>query len=264
MSNYDPFQIYTKRSKSTHKGQVLRKKIPNYIGYCFTDEELERAIDGLAARGYHIFKPGVNPERFILKHLEHTYVYSNINLVDLNYAQNSQYTYHFSDIWSNVINDYADILAIDDTRVQQFSFYVGLISYHFGGQNNPATVGTTATFHFYYDDDLIPDLDTTINIYNSNQQRLSFGAFSFNFQKRATINGISLNLGNKSVFQDRPYLNMTESQQPAILTALRNQDYQTFDPDILSWSITFQNQAATLTIDNHFISVVIGLGIKYL
>ena len=54
MSNYDPFRIYNKRSKSSHKGQVLRKKIPNWIGYCFTDEELERAINSLEARGYHL------------------------------------------------------------------------------------------------------------------------------------------------------------------------------------------------------------------
>ena len=134
MSNYDPFQIFTKRSKPTHKGQVLRKKIPNYIGYCFTDEELERAIDGLAARGYHIYRPGVNPERQILKHLEHTYIYSNINLGNLNYLHNTQYIYHFSDIWQYVINDFADILAIDHLRVQQCHFFVALVSYNFGGQ----------------------------------------------------------------------------------------------------------------------------------
>ena len=113
MSNYDPFKIYSKRSKSTHKGQVLRKKIPNYIGYCFTDEELERAIQGLEARGYHIFAPGIR--------LPQTIFYTNVYIIDtgsLNFPNiNDVLTVKFHVVWNIVFNDFSRYLQIDQINL---------------------------------------------------------------------------------------------------------------------------------------------------
>ena len=232
MSNYDPFQLYTNKQKKTHQGQVIRKKIPNYIGYCFTNEELDRAIEGLKARGYHIYEPGVNPERQFLKHLEHTYIYPNIDLGNLQYANQTQYTYNFSDIWPLVINDYSDILSIDNLRVQQCHFFVSLISYSFGGMIAFTGNSGIVSFSIYYDPtSVFPDESFGASTATT---QWAFGASSFSDQY-ALKTQTRLIKSQKVVATNIPYLNITERQQVAILTALRTEDYNVFDPQLLKW-----------------------------
>lgn len=269
MSNYDPFHIYTKRSKSTQKGQVLRKKIPNYIGYCFTDEELERAIAGLEARGYHIFKPGVNPQQPVQKRLEHSFLYTNIDLGSLQYQDQTVYNYKFSNLWPIIVGDFYDILAIDNLRVQTCNFYISLVGFTFGGsitsstQNATFNIGVSVTTPLNYNNiaynivtRFTADHSLLLSCQSFNRQSILIGEHA----TQSSTNGLRISnhpIGGLPV----PYLNYTNIQQIAILTALRNQDFTVFDPLIASWRS--ETPADNVTIEHHQFSILVSLAIDY-
>ena len=245
MSNYDPFRIYNKRSKSSHKGQVLRKKIPNWIGYCFTDEELERAINSLEARGYHIYRPGVSSPQTIIK--SDVYVISLGNLTFQNL--NDTFSLQFSTLWNLIFFDFYNFLQIDPVRTSNVLFGIDILSINLYGRFQlPNAINNAFDLNFYFFDPNSP-----IDITNQ-QVSLAADSYSNIFSIQSSTHNNLLGIykvtdynnvvrGIANVFQKQeatnsPYLYTIIRQQPAILTALRTQDYNTFDPILFNVQFT--------------------------
>ena len=241
MSNYDPFQIYTKRSRSTHKGQVLRKKIPNYIGYCFTNEELDRAIEGLIARGYRIFKPG---QRLSSK-VFYSQVY-NISSGSLTFDNlNDIKTVQFSTLWANIYNDFSPYLQVDPIRTSNVIFRVDIISINLFNlfQLPNASNSDTEILFYFFDPEAVIDITDSSVRFNSSSSNSSYSLQSldnanllaiYNILNAASRRAASTNIIAKLENTGEPYLNTIIRQQSAILTALKNQDYTVFNPSLFS------------------------------
>lgn len=259
MSNYDPFQLYTRRQKSTHQGQVIRKKIPKYYGRCYTNEELEEAIAGLKARGYRIFNPGQPIS--VSQEMTRAFVYPHITASSFTINRNETFDIKFHNFWPNIKTDFSDILRIDNLRVSNLYFEVSLVSLIIRGftKSNPdaplslriqtSSLGDTKPFTVYEE----TGADTYLEYVSYLNDRMF----------------IIKNLGADIIDYDlpfmndnpTPFLNYVSRQQVAILTALRDNDYLVFDPQI--FAIKEDDTQPSITIGNVILCIFVKLHIKF-
>lgn len=273
MSNYDPFQIYKRDTTRSHNGQVLRKKIPKHLGTVLTQEQYDEVINILIGRGYKVFPPSDDPTLHVLKSLTSVYVYPNIDLGTVVYQSDTTLGYYFHDIWPVIKNDFSTILAINNLRVQSVNFFTGLISFDLGdfAINNLETSGNP------YLDFQFSDVQPTVypvqiqfstNTSLSLQHNFHIGFSSYTNQQYVQYCWT----GNTAQYQFigpfynpplvQPYLNFSQRQQIAILTALRNSDFNAFDHHYLAWSLN-NVTSGNLTIDHHHFNIIVGLAIDY-
>lgn len=178
MSNYDPFHLYSRSQKSTHKGQVLRKKFYPYLGSTFTDETIQRVIKSLEERGYRIFPPGrpfPSKPDFIFRNLIYTLDTGVIDLL----SPNQYYDLPFSLLWDAIFPSFSDILNPPLNRVSDFQILVNIISINLFGTFSYTSSGA-AQFNFYFEDPssvlLIPD--TSYIMVNSDVNLISLQSYS--------------------------------------------------------------------------------------
>lgn len=253
------------------KGRVIQQS-PRIIREppteLMTVKKLDKMYQKLLKYKYPI--PPPPPE---LKNLSHTFTYPNINLGILEYSFSDSYQYKFQDIWDQVIGDFSDILSIDNLRVQNVFFYVSLVSFAFGGataaegydaeDNHLASFGIDTT-----DQATQPyDYQFTLNLEQyGGPPNVGFGVLSNNNTIAIGYSGYDGYIQQifKLGMTNQPFLNMFLRQQVAILTALREKDYDAFNPTLLKWTLLSLDGQETLSMSNHAITIQISLSIDYL
>ena len=238
------------------KGRVLQQSprmMFNSPNVMISKTVLDNYYQTLLNYKYPIPEP--DPE---LKVLSHTYTYPNIDLGPLEYTLNSNYSYSFSDIWPNVMVDFEDILAIENLRIQNLYFYVSLVGFSFGGQvtydNYKSSTSYSQTFDINTTDNSNPpDFQCTFDVKKKNglDAIVGFGALSFNNSYALQLSQNEMTKVNKESMTDQPFLNMYVRQQPAMLTVLREENYDIFNPILLNWIHTDMHGVDGITLDIH-------------
>lgn len=253
------------------KGRVIQQSprlIQDSPNVMISKNILDKYYQTLIEYKYPIPQP--DPE---LKQLSHTFTYPNINLGNLSYQYGTSYEYTFQDIWHDVIVDFGDILNIDNLRVQNLFFYVSLVSFAFGGDTTVTDYdpnqGTMTTFGIDYTNQQMQMHDSSFQIdmtqkFPGSSPDVGFGILSFNNQRTIEFLGNgTLQQGMKVDMTDQPFLNMFLRQQVAMLTVLRNEAYDLFNPKLLKWTIEQMDGITSLTMNQHKITVQISLTIEY-
>jgi len=257
---FDPYNIYNRSTHKSHKGQVLQKRIPRYEGKAFTNEELEQAIPALRAAGYYVNRRPLSKSAFrdIIYPLNLGIFY----LTDIA----SPVSLNWSDVWPTIKPDFESLLNIDPILVDSILFKIDVLSFSLEGQMNFARHGTSSpTFYFIDPNSAISfPQDTTQYAMQQNDPSIySLSCYSDTdvlMFRCLTQAGYSENeigqvsIVNKLENTDNPYLYTITRQQPAILTALRNDDYSVFNPSLINilWNGTLYD--VPISIQNTLIT----------
>lgn len=267
---FDPYNIYKRQIRSSHSGQVLRKKIRRKSGKVYTNEELESAIPPLRALGYNVRKGNF----YATQITSWSDVY-NLDMGSVIFLNNLALPVLFSSIWPDIKSDFQDCLKIDPLSVVNLLFEIDLISINLYGQYNPT--GTSHRFpalnlYISNSSDRIsaippsgsPDLKVPSSNFN-----ISFRSFSNSqiFLSESCILSTNdlwgyTNILTKKETLNSTYLNVIQRSQPAIITALRNDDYSVFDPTLFYSYISNGNQLPA-TISNSFLTLQVKMIIEH-
>lgn len=261
MSLFDPYHLYDRRTRSSHAGQVLRKKIPSSLGQCFTNDQIDTFIKSLTERGYLVFPPGTPlpsppPET---KQLEHTIIYPGVDVGLLSYTSSTQYELQFRQVWNQAYSDFSDILAIDSSRISSFNFEYSLISYIFGGDETYQGSTGTAIFFVQY----TPGSFGSTYQMDIDGSDSCFGDISFSEQRKFHFDDSSLANESKADFNDVRYLAQVSTNSMSDYVAIKERNYDAFDPVILTWGVSFLNGPTSFTLNVHGVCLAIKMSIQY-
>lgn len=274
MSSFDPFGIYHRETKKSHKGQIIRKKFSE-LPTVYTNEQLDNVISVLIGRGFRVFPPGVDPAAGIIQKLSHTFIYPNIDLGQYIYNQDSTVEFRFSDLWPNIKNDFGDILSIPNLRVKNLNFYTALVSFDFGTVQD---IDMSTNAMAYMDINLSDVLQQQYNLrfYVRQNYLNAYGPNEYSYwcssvnpnevhvcQSAPSVqeNSYEVKPAPYSPALSVPYLNYTERNQIATLTALRNDDFTVLNPLYLQW--TLSPFTGSFSVYHHHLTVIVGLSIDY-
>lgn len=233
MSNYDPFRLYVRSQRSSHKGQVLRKKYYPYFGNVFTDEDIQRVINSLTDRGYNIFPPGTFPSGS--NSFFHDTV-GTLNLGEISFPSPhpSELSLSFSTLWNVVEPEFSEILDVSPDSITRFEFHIDIISINSWGafyypQNNPYNFAISLYFqdqsksiNYLKSQRIARDPQNHISVQSLSSQ----SAIHFSY---ANTTSVTEEFSKKEGL-DTPYLYSYHETDPSIIVALKNKDYSVFNP----------------------------------
>lgn len=258
MSVYDPFRLYTHHQKKSHDGQVIRKKLIPPQNYAISEEMINQAKNILIKAGIRGFNSSI-PQRLVLFKN-----YPNIENVNLSIAPGeSNLALLFSGFWDVIKGDFASIYNnVDPLSVKNIAFTIQLNSFIIGPRIE--TIGSSAniTFGLTFDGVSVEYTRTFLTGW------MCIGCFSYTTQKFFleinTPNSSSDNsiLQNKNTETAEPYLTSVTNHSPAILTAIKNSDYNVFNPQFLL--LSFNNASTSpFVVSNVIYNLTVGLAVEY-
>lgn len=259
MSIYDPFRLYTHHQKKSHDGQVIRKKLIPPQNYAISEEMLKQAQEILIKAGIRGFNSSINQRLFIYQNypnIEHTNLSINSGQSDLALT--------FSGFWDVIKSDFSSIYdSVDPLSVKNIEFKINLNSFIMGPQIQ--TIGSSAVINFTFTFD---GVSRSINNVPFGSGRMTIGCFSYTTQKYyfdlQTPNSSSDSsvLSDKDTETSHPFLSSITNNSPAILTALKNSDYDVFNPLLLLSH--FNNQSTSpFILSNVIYNLTVGLAVEY-
>lgn len=265
---FDPYNIYKRQIRSSHSGQVLRKKLRRKSGKVYTNEELISAIPPLRALGYHVEKGKFYSTQ--ITSWSDTYILDTGSVV---FSDTSATPFLFSTIWSDIKSDFQDCLSIDPLSVINLLFEIDLLSINLYGSYQTSGTVTFPSIGLYIADPskaISSGVWSSLTISNpSNNFNVSFSSYSDSsvYLTESSTRSDTLFWGyagfvTKNEIQDSNYLNVIQRGQPAIITALRNDDYSVFNPPLF---YMFMSQAAQTpaTISNSFITFQVKMIVEH-
>lgn len=252
MSNYDPFRLYVRSQRSSHKGQVLRKKYYPYFGNAWTDEDLNRVMKSLEDRGYNIFPPGAFPS--VSNSFSHDTVgIFNIGAITFPSPSPSELAFSFSTLWNVVEPEFSEILDASPDSITQFSFRIDIISINsWGVFELPSYNSNNSSISLYFQDSsksitympscpIGPGSRNHLSLQSLNNQTLLNFSHIYNYSYTEEL--------SKKEGLDSPYLVSYIETDPTIIVALKNKDYSVFNPILFNF-VYSGSQTLPLTIPN--------------
>lgn len=238
MSNYDPFRIYSRSNRSSHAGQVIRKKYYPLLGTTFSDETISQVIHSLEERGYQIFPPGRPLPSTKLKFNDLVYTLGT-GPVELTQKQHF-YPLSFQVLWDAVYSQFSSLLDAPLSKVSDFLFVMQIISINLFGPFVFSTNNNDIQFQFYFGDPasilLVPD--STFHLINSNNNLISLQSID----NSTYLESFSLSINNDTIAgsnpvpklenRDNPYLYFISSFDSSILPLLKSKDYAHYNPTL--------------------------------
>lgn len=252
MSNYDPFRLYVRSQRSSHKGQVLRKKYYPYFGCVFTDEEVERVIKSLTDRGYNIFPPGSFPSGSNSFSHDTVGVF-NIGEISFPLPSPSELSFSFSTLWNVVEPEFSEILDASPDSISSFVFRIDILSINSWGpfSLSYSSSGNSSISLYFKDASQSIIYMPTTSIAGAGDNHISVQ--SLNTQKCLNFSLVTNYKFTEELSKkeglDSPYLISYIETDPTIIVALKNKDYSVFNPVLYNFVYT-GSQALPLTIPN--------------
>lgn len=252
MSSYDPFRLYVRSQRSSHRGQVLRKKYYPYFGQAFTDEEIDRVIKSLEDRGYNIFPPGTFSSGSNSFYHDTVGTFS-IGEISFPPPAPSELAFSFSTLWNAVEPEFAEILDASPDSITRLSFRIDIISINSWGVfgvNDISTEQSAISLYFQDSSKSISYMPLNnighgfinhLSVQSLNNQKvLNFGA-GYNYTSSKEL--------LKKEGLDSPYLMSFINTDPTIIVALKNKDYSGFNPILFNF-VYSGDEPLPLTIPN--------------
>lgn len=267
MSNYDPFRIYTRSNRTSHAGQVLRKKYYPFLGSTFSDETISQVIKSLEERGYQIFSPGRPLPSTLLKFNDLVYTLGT-GPIELTENQHF-YPLSFSVLWDAIYSQFSAILDPPLSQVSNFLFVMQVISINLFGPFTFSTSQGNSQFQFYFEDPasilLVPD--TAYQLVNNNHNLISLQSvdnatylesYAVHVYPTQTQTTVRSSLVDKLENTGNPYLYAYSNFDSSILPYLKNKDYTHFNPDLYHIS-TGGNRDGPTIVNQSIITIQVHL-----
>lgn len=241
MSNYDPFRIYTRSNRSSHAGQVLRKKYYPFLGTTFSDETISQVIHSLAERGFRIFPPGrpLPTNELVFNDLVYT---MGLGPLELSEHQHF-YPFSFRVLWDVIYQQFSPILDAPLSHVSNFLFVINILSINLYGLFNFSTTQGNSQFQFYFQDpvSIIQVPNGLYQLVNSNTNLISLQSVDHLHYLESYILSQppvqtqtigSSYLTEKLENTQNPYLYFYSYSDSSILPLLKSKDYEHFNPEL--------------------------------
>lgn len=243
MSIYDPYRLYTRSKRSTHVGQVLRKKYYPSEGVPIAREDMNRFLTNLTRQGYRIFVPGQplpSPPEFFYKDL-----FITLNTGSLELTKGTFLSYKFSSLWDELYLNFSPLLDVPLSSVSDFLFSIDIISINYSGAFTFSTTSGNTQFQFYFSDPLsilaVPD--TPFSFVNSNNNLISLQMqddttylesfiLTYSPSSSTTDSFVGSVSAAKLENTDRNSLMNYTSEDSSIIPSLKNKDYDSFNPSL--------------------------------
>lgn len=275
MSNYDPFQIYDRKVRSTHQGQVIRKKLVPPVGRIYSNKELDDVIPVLGRYGYHVIPKSVPIyfNQFDVRDFTWTKELGQLQLDDLN-SVNIQ----FSQIWNdnNIKNFYKPVFDIDPLSVIALNFEIYIQAVQIYGTiqlNNPQINGDNPGFSIPNTNVVFDPATTGGNVILAGiSTESNFSVFSYSstnvmcqssFERTDGRTVRDITFPSKQNVDSSPAIFHLHYHQPALLTSLKNSDYASFNPSLMEIGWLGDINSLPFTSNRHLISLTINLEVVH-
>lgn len=275
MSNYDPFHIYDRQIRKSHKGQVIRKKLVSPVGRIYSNKELDDVIPVLGRHGYHVIPKSISIfyNQYDSRDFTWTKELGQLQINDLNPVH-----IQFSQVWNdnNIKNFYKPVFDIDPLTVIALNFEIYIQAVQIYGTiqlNNPQINGDNPGFNIPGTNVLFDPATTGGNvILASISTESNFSVFSYSstnvmcqssFERTDGRTVRDITLPSKQNIDSSAAIFHYSYHQPAILTALKNSDYTVLNPDLIDIGWLGDVGSLPFTSNHHLISVTINLEVVH-